>query len=177
MMKPESTPKGSSSTPATAVEEKPWLSAWLRLQLAVKANITHNPTPGDILIIIDSTHPRVLACHPGSHLILDNIDEYDTSQPMPERWKWLCTENDGFLGFRSLAQDTFLGHDSWWNFVARSSAQKRYEHFVLVKYQDGYRIQSPSWFDFKVMSARRDGSGVEAGQPHGTLWGFMQVRE
>ncbi|EJP61716.1 uncharacterized protein BBA_09357 [Beauveria bassiana ARSEF 2860] len=164
-------------TPNTESEENSSIRVWLELQEAVKRNHMHDPTPGDTLIIVDKTYDRVLACHPGGHLILDNVIEYDMSEPIPERWKWLCTETDGFIGFRSLAENKYLGHDFWWNFVARATAQKGDENFILIKRQNGYRIQSPFWFGFKPISARSDGSGIEAKEPDGTLWGFMEVRE
>ncbi|KAM3449663.1 hypothetical protein MY3296_006747 [Beauveria thailandica] len=152
-------------TPNTEYEENLSIRVWLELQQAVKLNHTHDPTPGDILIIIDKSYPRVLACHPGGHLILDNIAEYDMREPIPKRWKWLCTETDGFIGFRSLAENKFLGRDIWWNFAARATVQKGYENFILIKRQFGYRVQSPFWFGFKPLSARSDGSGIEAKQP------------
>ncbi|KAM3513438.1 hypothetical protein MY11210_002918 [Beauveria gryllotalpidicola] len=178
IMPPESAPPPTGlSTPTTPVEGKPIMAIWLRLQLAVKANMPDDPTPGDTLIIIDNTYGRVLACHPGGHLILDNIDGHDMRNPVPERWKWLCTETEGFIGFRSLTEDKFLGHDVWRNFVVRAIAQGADESFLLIKRRDGYRIQSLSWSKFKPLSARSDGAGVETGQSDGTSWEFMKVRE
>ncbi len=170
------TPNGSF-TPATELEGDVSTRVWLELARVVRTNHTHDPTPGDTVIIVDKTYARVLACHPGGHLILDDITEYDDKQAIPERWQWLCTQTDNFIGFRNLAQDSFLGHDLWWNFAAQVTEQKGWEHFVLTKHQNGYYIQSPFWWSLSPLSARSDGAGIEAVKSDGTLWGFIRVSE
>ncbi|XWW93088.1 hypothetical protein V2A60_001016 [Cordyceps javanica] len=168
---------GGLSTPTTEVEDAEFIRIWLEVSGALLDDRTHDPTPGDILIIVDKTYSRVLACHPGGHLILDNFAEYDMNQAIPERWKWLCTERDNFIGFRNLAGDCFLGHDIWWNFVARATVQEGWEHFMLIKRRKGYGIQSPFYYKFRPLAALSDGSGIKADEPQGTLWGFIKVGE
>ncbi|KAJ4158446.1 uncharacterized protein LMH87_008972 [Akanthomyces muscarius] len=68
------TPNGAF-TPATELEGDVSTRIWLELARAVRTNHTHDPTPGDTVIIVDKTFARVLACHPGGHLILDDITE------------------------------------------------------------------------------------------------------
>ncbi|EGX96962.1 hypothetical protein CCM_01621 [Cordyceps militaris CM01] len=168
-------PPNDAPTPAT--QEDGSIRAWFELAKAVRTNDTHDPTPGDTVLIVDKTYARVLACHPGRHLLLDDITEYDNTQAVPERWTWLCTQSDNFIGFRNLAEDSFLGHDLWWNIAAQGTAQKGWEHFVLTKQRDGYHIKSPFWGSLKPLAARLDGAGIEAGQPDGTLWAFVRVSE
>jgi len=170
------TPDGSF-TPATELEENAFIRVWPELSDAVRNNSTHDPTPGATFIIVDKSYGRVLACHPGGHLLLDDITEYDPNRAIPKRWKWLCTEADNFIGFRNLAEDTFLGHNLWWTFFAHAPIQKGWEHFVLIRRRDGYCIQSPCWWWFRPLSARFDGSGIEARHPDGSLWGFVKVLE
>ncbi|OAR01855.1 hypothetical protein LLEC1_04650 [Akanthomyces lecanii] len=170
------TPNGSFTT-ATDPEGDASTRAWLELAQVARTNATHDPAPGDTVVVVDKTYARVLACHPGGHLLLDDMAEYDDTQAIPERWKWLCTETDNFIGFRNLAEDSFLGHDLWWNFAAQVAVQKGWEHFVLARQQHGYCIQSPFWMSLSPLSARADGAGIEARESEGTLWGFVRVRE
>ncbi|KAJ6785694.1 hypothetical protein PWT90_00987 [Aphanocladium album] len=165
------TPNGTltPSTDAAAVH------TWLRVAGSLDSTDTHDPIPGDTVVIVDKTYSRVLACHPGGHLLLDDVAEYDMHEAIPDRWKWLCTERDNFLGFCSVAEETFLGHNFWWNFVAQARVQKGWEHFLLVRQHDGYRVQCPRWGGFEPLAARADGSGIEIGRPECTVWGFVRV--
>lgn len=162
-------------TPATELNDDASIGIWIELG---QGNATHDPVPGDILIMVDKTYGRVLSRHPAGHLILDNVSEYETTnRPIPMRWKWLCTDTDNFIGFRNLDQDAFLGRDDSWNLVARATAQKGHENFMLVKQRGGYRIQCPHWYGFRPLSARADGAGVEVQPSNGTVWGFIQASE
>lgn len=166
------------ATPSTEAE---WMAngspitTWLKVSRVIADNSTHDPVPGDTLLIVDKIHGRVLTCRQGGNLSLERISDRDMQQPIPERWQWLCSEKDNFTGFLNVAERRFLGRNMRWNYIAQAGEQQGFENFVLNRRQNGYRILSPDWFSLYPMSARFDGTRIDAHQSDGTLWGFVQV--
>ncbi|KGQ02955.1 hypothetical protein BBAD15_g11816 [Beauveria bassiana D1-5] len=176
----DSSTRASLATPNTETEESVDFMAireWLQLSSAGGNNGTDDPLPDDTLAIIDIAHGRVLACHPGGHLRLEEINEAEIDGPIPRRWLWLCTEKDGFTGFQSIAEGGFLGHNLRWNFMAQAPVQNGWEHFVLKRRQTGYWIQTPFFYQLWQVSALRNGSGIETRRDDHSLWCFRRVRQ
>lgn len=151
------------------------IRAWLDVSRVIADNSTHHPVPGDTLVIVDKIHGRVLTCRQGGNLSLERITDRDMEQPIPERWQWICSEKDNFTGFLNVAERRFLGRNNRWNYIAQAGEQQGWENFVLSRRQNGYRILSPHWFSLLAMSARPDGTRIDADQSTGTVWGFVQV--
>ncbi|KAJ3529716.1 hypothetical protein NM208_g9635 [Fusarium decemcellulare] len=65
-----------------------------------------NPYPGGTFLTVDKSNKRVLASK-GRHLHLEDARPTDSGESIPESWQWLCTENDGFKGFKNVSEAGF----------------------------------------------------------------------
>ncbi|KAI5919673.1 hypothetical protein F4810DRAFT_686588 [Camillea tinctor] len=136
-----------------------------------------DPQPGGTFLIIDKSHNRALICK-GGYLHLEDAGSIDDgTSSIPRHWQWLCTERDGFKGFKNVEEGGFLGHNIWWNFYAKVYHHKEWEDFTLSKREDNYYwIQARHGWTHRELSAQADGSRVFAEQDGGTPWEFVEVR-
>ncbi|KAH7273307.1 hypothetical protein MRS44_001797 [Fusarium solani] len=133
-----------------------------------------DPRPNDTFLIIDKSENRILTCHDG-HLHLEHLNN---DKPISKCSQWLCTEMDGFKGFKNVAGRGFLGRDIWWDFYAKVPHHKGWESFTLSRQEGGYYwIQCLNWWTLWQVSARSNGRGVVAERDGGTLWEFAKVHE
>ncbi|KAK7425097.1 hypothetical protein QQX98_000011 [Neonectria punicea] len=178
----------TASTGDSAIQE--WLCS-LRVTLSSSSNndsqsdvIEHlgslrvtrlsDPRPSDTFLIIDKSQNRILTCNDGRL----HLEHLNTDKLISKRSQWLCTERDGFKGFKNVAGRGFLGHDIWWDFYAKVPHHKGWESFTLSRREGGYYwIQCLDWWTLWQVSARSDGHGVNAERDGGTLWEFAKVHE
>lgn len=159
------------TTDASALDDPSAIDEWLT---STVERSTY-PSPGSKFLIIDHSQNRALVCHHGS-LHLEAMDNIDLQDAVPKHWQWFSTENDGFLGFRNVANGGYLGHDIWWDFYAKVYHHKGWENFSLNRRESGhYWIQTLYWWQQWQVSARSDGGGLFAEERGGTLWRFVKV--
>ncbi|RSL46445.1 hypothetical protein CEP54_013859 [Fusarium duplospermum] len=133
-----------------------------------------DPRSNDTFLIIDKSQNRILTCHDGNL----HLEHLNTDKPISKCSQWLCTERDGFKGFKNVTGRGFLGHDIWWDFYAKVPHHKGWESFTLSRKEGGYYwIQCLDWWTLWQVSARSDGRGLVAERDGGTLWEFVKVHE
>ncbi|KAF4964027.1 hypothetical protein FSARC_8025 [Fusarium sarcochroum] len=132
-----------------------------------------DPHLGGKYLILDGPRNRALTCHQGQ-LRLETISLDD--RHISEQAQWLCTERNGFKGFKNVAGRGFLGHDLWWDFYAKASCHSLWESFTIARREGGlYWLQILHWWTQWQVSSRDDGGGVFAEKDKGTLWEFVKI--
>ncbi|KAH7244574.1 uncharacterized protein BKA55DRAFT_574123 [Fusarium redolens] len=142
---------------------------------SVAFNRKSDPYARGIYLILDVSRSRALTCHRGQ-LRLEAIDLDDRQRYISEQAQWLCTERNGFKGFKNVAEGGFLGHDLWWDFYAKASCHSLWESFTIARRGDDlYWIQILHWWTQWQVSVQGDGRGVFAERDGGTLWEFVEI--
>lgn len=128
------------------------------------------PQAGDTFIIMEKPHGRVIT-------VIEGKLQLETSPNRAGSWRWLCTEKDGFLGFRNTVSGRYLGRNFWWNMVIDGMNHKYWEHFHARRQPGGgYTLLAPSWFTMRQISIG-EGNALVAGDERGTVWEFMKVED
>ncbi|KAF4452129.1 dynamin family protein [Fusarium austroafricanum] len=134
-----------------------------------------DPCAGGKYLILDISGSRALTCHKGQ-LRLEAINLDNPEGYISEQAQWLCTERNGFKGFKNVAEGGFLGHDVWWDFYAKASCHSLWESFTIARRGDDlYWLQILHWWTQWQVSVRYDGTGVFAERDDGTLWEFVEI--
>ncbi|KAH8666152.1 hypothetical protein BGZ61DRAFT_302500, partial [Ilyonectria robusta] len=126
------------------------------------------PQAGDTFIIVDKAYGRAIT-------VIEGRPKLETSANRAGSWRWLCTEKDGFLGFRNTVSGRYLGHNIWWNMVVDGWSHKAWEHFHARRQEcGGYTLLAPDWFTMRQISIG-EGNTLVAGSEGGTVWEFIKV--
>ncbi|KAH6974198.1 hypothetical protein BKA56DRAFT_733848 [Ilyonectria sp. MPI-CAGE-AT-0026] len=134
--------------------------------------VVHDAAPqaGDTYIIKERVHGRVIT-------VIEGRLQLETRPNRAGSWRWLCTEKDGFLGFRNTVSGRYLGHNSSWNMVVNAMNHKHWENFHARRQPvGGYTLLAPHWSTMRQISIGEDNTLV-AGDERGTVWEFMKLED
>ncbi|GKU15281.1 unnamed protein product [Fusarium langsethiae] len=154
-------PKCSGNCPNRPVMQK-YLHSGFYKEIGATSNGSFSLTRKSVphhdgkCLIHNVSRNRVLTCHDG-HLRLEPAD---------------IKEENGFRGFKNVAEGAFLGHGLGWDFCAKVYHHKSWEDFTLRHMEgDMYLIQTL----YLWKQRKEDGNGLFREDDGGTLWEFIKV--
>lgn len=94
---------------------------------------------------------------------------------------WKCVESDGWLGFRNVASDGFLGRDGQWRLCCSVKWHREHEKFHIgSRSEGGYVLLMTHWRKLRPVGIKEEKGEkklamIENGNNNGIVWEFVEV--
>jgi hypothetical protein len=95
--------------------------------------------------------------------------------------QWECVETDGWLGFRNIASDGFLGRDGQWLLCCSVNWHREHEKFHIgSRSEGGYVLLMTHWWKLRPVGIKEEKGEkklamIENGNTNGIAWEFVEV--